>query len=182
MRPIKDEDDPKRCRGTAVTKGGQCRNEAEPPGEYCLAHGGRSPDAAETKAYLTEQFERRLKLGLDAGEEIKLLRENLMSLNMVIASRTNLMKDEASLLVHAKPVADLIMQAEKVTVSLQRLALASGELLGASALQTWGQEITAAVADMVNGKYDEWEDDLYKLGDTIAGIIVQAKNTEDDKK
>ena len=182
MRRVKDEDDPKRCRATAVTGGAQCWNEAEAPSEYCLVHGGRKQDTKETKAYLTEQFERRLKLGLDAGDEVKLLRENLMNLCMVIAARTNLMQDEASMLAHSGPIADLVMKAEKVTVSLNRLALASGLLLAKPALITWGQQIVHAVSEMVENKYDGWEDDLDKLSDTVAGIIVQVANIEEEKQ
>lgn len=182
MQRVTDEDDPKRCRGVATKSGGQCRNKAAEDSEYCLMHGGRHLDSEHTKAYLTEQFENRLKLKVDAGDETKLLRENLMNLCMVIAARTNLMKDEASMLAHSGPIADLVMKAEKVTVSLNRLAISSGLFLARPALMTWGQQITHAVADMVEGKYDGWEEDLDELSATIAGIIVQIKNPEENNE
>lgn len=181
MPRVTDEDDPKRCRGTATKSGGQCRNKAAEDSDYCLMHGGRHLNSEHTKAYLIEQFERRLNLEVGPGDETKLLRENLMNLCMVIAARTNLMQDEASMLAHSGPIADLVMKAEKVTVSLQRLALSSGELLARPALITWGQEIIAALADTLTNKYDGWEEDLMSFGDKVASIIVQVKNKEEEK-
>lgn len=181
MRHVKDEDDPKRCRATSAD-GGQCRNESGENSQFCRVHGGHRPPHEEMNAYLTEQFERRLKIGTDAGEEIKLLRENLMKLNMVIAARTNLMKDEASMLAHSGPIADLVMKAEKVTASLHRLAIASGLLLAQPALITWGLKITQAVHEMVKDKYDGWEDDLMDFSHQVESIIIRVENTEEDKR
>lgn len=180
MKTVRDPDNPKRCRATSAD-GGQCRNEKVEPSDFCLVHGGRTNSIKEMNAYLTEQFERRLKIGTEADDEIKLLRENLMNLNAVIAARTNLMRDEASMLAHSGPIADLVMKAEKVTASLSRLAISSGLLLAKPALITWAQEIVHAVSDMVEDKYDGWENDLVDLSDRVAGIIVQVQNIEETK-
>jgi hypothetical protein len=131
--------------------------------------------------YLSEQFQRRVKITGGEIDEIKVLRENLMLLNATIAARTALMKDESSMLAHSGTVTDLIVKAEKVTASLHRLATSSGLLLAKPALVTWGQQIVQAVAEMVEGKYDGWEDDLHGLSDTVAGIIVKANNSEPEK-
>lgn len=180
MKRVTDPDSPNRCRSTA-SDGGQCLNESVEGSNFCLAHGGRVKRDKEMTDYLTEQFERRLKIDANSDNEVKLLRENLMRLNMMLAARTNLIKDEASMLAHSGSIADLMMKAEKVTVSLNRLAISSGLLLAKPALITWGQQIVAAVASMVEDKYDGWEDDLHDFSETVAGIIVQAQNTEEEK-
>lgn len=180
MKRVTDPDDLNRCRSTA-SGGGQCLNKSIEGSDFCLSHGGREKRNKEMIDYLTEQFERRLKIDVDADSEVKLLRENLMRLNMMLAARTNLIKDEASMLAHSGSIADLLMKAEKVTVSLNRLAISSGLLLAKPALITWGQQIVAAVASMVEDKYDGWEDDLHDLAETVGGIIVQAQNVEEEK-
>ncbi len=180
MKTVRDPDNPKRCRATSAD-GGQCRNEKVEPSEFCLAHGGRTRPIEEMNNYLAEQFERRLKIEADENDEIKLLRENLININAVIAARTNLMRDEASMLAHSGPIADLVMKAEKVTASLNRLALSSGLLLARPALLTWAQEIVHAVSDMVEDKYDGWENDIVDLSGRISSIIVQIKNIEETK-
>lgn len=179
MRRVKDEDDLNRCRGTAPS--GQCWNESIEGSEYCAAHGGRSQENEERLDYLTQQFERRLKLDADEIDEVKLLKENLLRINMMIASHANNIKDEATMVANAGKIIDLTMKAEKVTVSLNRLAISSGLLLAKPALVTWGQQIAHAVAEMVTDKYAGWEDDLYTLTDRIAEIIVSAKNIEEEQ-
>ena len=180
MERVKDADDKRRCRASG-SDGGQCWNVSAEGFEYCLRHGGRKKTLQETQNYLTEQFERRLILEGKDGDEIALLRENLMHLNMMWAARTQLITDEATLLVHSAPIAELLMKSEKVTVSLNRLAMSSGLLLAKPALITWGQHIVQAISEMVEDKYDGWEDDLIKLSDVIAGIICQTQNAEDLK-
>ena len=100
---------------------------------------------------------------------------------MMLAAHANNVKDEASMAANAGAIIDLTMKAEKVTVSLNRLAISSGLLLAKPALITWGQQIVHAVADMVEGKYDDWEDDLVTLSDRVAEIIVSARNIEEDE-
>lgn len=179
MRRVKDEDDPNRCRGTAPS--GQCWNESTEGSEYCAAHGGRSQENEERLDYLTQQFERRLKLDGGAVDEVKLLKENLLRINMMLAAHANKIHDEASMISNAGTIIDLTMKAEKVTVSLNRLAISSGLLLAKPALITWGQQIAHAVSEMVKDKYVGWEDDLYALTDKIAEIIVSAKNIEEEQ-
>lgn len=178
MRRVKDEDDPNRCRGTAPS--GQCWNESTEGSEYCAAHGGRSQEHEERLDYLTQQFERRLKLDGDAVDEVKLLKENLLRINMMLAAHANNITDKDSMISNAGAIIDLTMKAEKVTVSLNRLAISSGLLLARPALITWGQQIAHAVAEMVEDKYVGWEDDLHALSDRIAEIIVLAKNVEEE--
>lgn len=181
MPRIKDPDDPRRCRATAASTGGQCQSEAVGKSDFCSIHGGRVRDIEEMHDYLTQQFEQRLKLEGDATDEVKLLRENLMRLNMMLAARQNLVTDESSLLAHSGPIADLLMKAEKVTVSLNRLEERGNFLLAKPALIVWCQQIVDAVSETIENKYDGWEDDLIDLSDKVASIVVNIQNTEDTK-
>lgn len=175
MPNLIDPDSPNRCRGTA-TSGGQCKNEALEGQNFCANHGGRYQTKREMQDYLTEQFERRLKVEADAIDEIKLLRENLMTLNAVIAARRNLMKDESSMLANAGAIFELVIKAEKITVSLHKLAVESGELLAKKALFTWSHEIVKAIGDIIQNKYVGWEDDLFELSNRITTITINAQN------
>jgi hypothetical protein len=180
MQRVTDPDDPRRCRATA-TSGSQCMGLACEDSDRCPSHGGAKSEAQERNEYLTEQFNARMKIDGQAHDEVKLLRENLMTLNAMIAARTGMITGQSSLIANSAPLADLVMKSEKVTVSLQRLATQSGLLLAKPALITWGQEIVAAVADMVEDKYDGWEDDLHALSDKIATIIINTSNPDDEK-
>lgn len=180
MKQVTDQDDPRRCRASS-TKGGQCMNVAVEDQKYCAGHGGQSPAKKDRADYLTEQFEKRIQVDADATDAVKLLQENLMSLNQMLAAYRLRMTDEASLKANVGPFLDTIMKAEKLTVSLNRLSIASGLLLAKPALVTWGQQIVQAITEMVEDKYDGWEDDLVTLSDTVAGIIVAAQNVEETK-
>ena len=180
MKRVTDPDDPQRCRSVAAD-GGQCQNYSTEDYDYCEMHGGATRGNPEKMAYLSEQFANRMKISAGELDEIKLLRENLINLNAVIAAHVNLIKDQSSLLTHADPVARLMMQAEKVTVSLHRLSTSSSFLLAKPALVTWGQEIMSAVAETIEDKYEGWEDDLHDLAGVIGDIIVNIENKENDK-
>jgi hypothetical protein len=177
---ITHSDDEKRCRGVNA-EGGQCRLQALEGQERCEFHGGKHNVLKHMNDYLTEQFANRVKLEIDGVSEVELLRENLLSLNQMIAARRALITDEGSLLSNTDGLTKLITAAEKVTISLNRLAIASGLLLAKPALITWGQQIVQAVAELVEDKYEGWEDDLVEFADTVGKIIVQAKNTEEDE-
>ncbi len=181
MKRVTDQDDPRRCEATDAA-GGQCWNESVEESKYCRAHGGGSFDRKDAEAYLTERFQRRIQIDTQGADEVKLLRENLIHLNAMIAARTCLVNDDVTMLVQAGPIADLIMKAEKVTVSLNRLAISSGLLLAKPALITWGQQIIQAVSAMVEEKYEGWEDDLQDFATEIANIVVLAKNAEETKE
>jgi len=176
-----DLDDPRRCRRTAQT-GAQCQNLAEPGTDRCKFHGGRSdtrPKERERMNYLSEQFANRMKIEGGDIDEVKLLKENLMNLNGVIAARINMMTDQASTLAHSPAVTELIMKAEKVTASLHRLSAASGALLGKSALHLWGQRIVLAMEALIRDKYDGWEDDLQDFATDVGTIIIETNNEEE---
>ena len=181
MRRVKDQDDPRRCRATAAD-GGQCWNETiHEDSQRCAAHGGRDNSDAEIKDYLTEQFERRVKLNYGEVDEIKLLKENLMRLNSMIAVHANNVTDEASMLANSMKIIELTVTAERLTTSLKRLEQSSNTLLAKPALMAWGQLIVQAVDEMVRDKYEGWEEDLIDLSMKVADIIVQARNVEKAK-
>lgn len=169
-------DDPDRCQGTG-SHGGQCNNKAEPGSEYCAVCGisARTDYKGE---WLVDQFERRMKMKCLPGEEIKLLRENLTSINALIAARQKLVQDEQSLIAHSGPLSGLLVSAEKITASLIKLEREADQLLGKEALIKWGQKICQAVAAKIEGKFDGWEDTLLELSEDIGNIIAEASNDE----
>jgi hypothetical protein len=178
---VTDLDDERRCKGI-LPNGEQCRNVSVEGSERCVAHGGPKDDPRDDmQDYLTEQFRRRISIDCPEGQEVKLLRDNLIDLNAIIAAHRNKMEDEASMLANYGKMTDLMMQAERLTNTLHRLSVTSGLLLARPALIRWGQSIVNAVSDVIQDKYEGWEDDLIDLSDRIAGIIIETKNEEGEK-
>jgi hypothetical protein len=117
-------------------------------------------------------------LDISPGEEIKLLRENLASVNALIAARQAMVIDQGSLLIHSGAISSLLATAEKITHSLVKLEREADLLLGKPALIRWGQAIVQAVAGRIEGKFDGWEDVLLSLSEEVGDIIVAASNSE----
>lgn len=177
-----DADDPNRCAGL-VAPGSQCRNLAEDGSRYCVKCAPAKtakPDAVKN-TWLKEQFQKRVRIDIDPGQEIKLLRENLASINALIAARQALVIDESSLLAQSGPMAQLLSAAEKITHSLVKLEQEADLLLGKPALIKWGTRIVHAVSSRIEGKFEGWENMLVELADDIGDIIVEATNKEDDE-
>jgi len=181
--PLKrtDLDSEDRCIGIS-NSGAQCENIAEEGNERCLACGGPSPDARnDVQDYLTEQFKRRIHIDSEDVDAVKLLRDNLMDINAVAAVLRNKMTDEGSTLANYSKMTDLMMQAEKITNTLHRLSVNSGLLLARPALVRWTLAIRDAVGEVIEDKYEGWEDDLILLSDRVAAIVVETKNQEGEK-
>lgn len=177
MRKVTN-DNQRRCRAR-TREGGQCAYQALFNSDYCHTHSGIDPAETDMQDYLTQQFNRRVSIEAGPDDAVRLLRDNLMDINAMIAARRAKITDDASMAANAGAITDLIMKAEKVTVSLNKLAVASGLLLAKPALINWGQQIVQAVSDMVEDKYEGWEEDLVDLSDKVASIIVQAQNVEE---
>ena len=176
-----DADDPDRCLGM-VAPGSQCRNLAADKSQYCVKCNpslkDNRPDVVK-KHWLREQFEKRVRIDIDPGDEIKLLRENLSSINALIAAQQGLVIDEGSLLVRSGPIAQLLSTAEKITHSLVKLEREADLLLGKPAVIRWGQQIVQAVSSRIEGKFEGWENMLIELANDIGDIIVEVTNKED---
>lgn len=178
MQRVQFEDDQNRCQGTGA-HGGQCLNLAQPGKVLCKQCGYSKPTGPEEE-WLVDQFEQRMKLKCTPGEEIKLLRENLTSINALIAARLKLVKDEATLIAHSGPLSGLLVSAEKITSSLVKLEREADQLLGKPALIKWGQRICQAVAARIEEKFDGWEDTLLELSEDVGDIISEASNKNED--
>jgi hypothetical protein len=158
----------------------QCRYAALDGSDFCAKHACRAGTTPEKEkaTWLREQFEQRVQLDISPGEEIKLLRENLASVNALIAARQAMVIDQGSLLIHSGAISSLLATAEKITHSLVKLEREADLLLGKPALIRWGQAIVQAVAGRIEGKFDGWEDVLLSLSEEVGDIIVAASNSE----
>lgn len=176
-----DPDDPRRCRGT--TAGGQCNYAAVEGSEFCTRCAPLLGETPEERAntWLKERFEKRVRLDIDPGQEIKLLRENLASINALIAARQAMVTNEQTLLTHSGALSSLLANAEKITHSLVKLEREADLLLSKPALIRWGQKIVQAVSSRIEGKFDGWEDALFELSEDIGDIIVEASNKEEEE-
>lgn len=178
-KTAKSPDSPDRCQGVG-RHGGQCWNERAENSPYCeiCANALKHDSEGVKKQWLVEQFEKRVKLHCQAGEEIQLLRENLGQINALIAARLALVVDPGSLIANSGALAQLLQTADKITTSLVKLEQSADELLGKEALITWGQKVAIAMRDRIEGKFDDWEDTVLELSDDIAKIIAEASNKE----
>lgn len=178
---IKSPDSPDRCQGVG-RHGGQCWNQRQDGSaycEHCAANRVKDREGVK-KQWLVEQFEKRVKMHCEAGEEVQLLRENLGQINALIAARLALVVDPGSLIANSGALAQLLTTADKITTSLVKLEQASDELLGKEALIKWGQQIAIAIRDRIEGKFEGWEDTVLELSDDIARAIADATNKEID--
>lgn len=175
-----DPDDPRRCRGMAG-RADQCRYAALDGSDFCAKHACRAAATPEDEkdTWLREQFEQRVRLDIDPGEEIKLLRENLALINALIAGRQAMVTDTAGLLTHSGALSELLAKAEKITHSLVKLEREADLLLGKPALIKWGQAIVQAVSSRIENRFDGWEDVLVSLAEDVGNIIVAASNSEE---
>lgn len=181
MKRVRDPDDPRRCEGQS-TLGEQCWNESEEDSNKCFVCASKAPDERDDfRDFLTENYKRRIRIECPDGEEVKLLRDNVMDLNAMLAYYRNQVKDKATLDSNAAAIIDLVKVIEKTTGTLHRLSVTSGLLLARPALIRWGQSIVNAVSDVIQDKYDGWEDDLIDLSDRIAKIIAETRNEEGEK-
>jgi hypothetical protein len=171
-------DSPDRCQGSG-NHGGQCWNEREPNSPYCTHCStiSKDPEAAK-KQWLLEQFEKRVKVHCQAGEEIQLLRENLGAINALIAARLALVVDPGSLIANSGTLSRLLQTADKITTSLVKLEREADQLLSKEALIKWGQKIAMAVSGRIEGKFEDWEDTIIALSDDIGKLIAEASNKE----
>jgi hypothetical protein len=144
----------------------------------CAPRAGTTPEE-DKDTWLREQFERRVHLDIAPGEEIKLLRENLASINALIAARQAMVTDQSTLLTHSGAISSLLATAEKITHSLVKLEREADLLLGKPALIRWGQSMVQAVSRHIEGRFDGWEDALSSLANEIGDIIVEASNSEE---
>lgn len=178
-KTIDSPDSPDRCQGVG-RHGGQCWNEKQEGSNYCehCAANLATDHEGVKKQWLVEQFEKRVRVHCQAGEEVQLLRENLGQINALIAARLALVIDPGSLIANSGALAQLLQTAEKLTTSLVKLEHSSDELLGKEALIKWGQKIAMVIRDRIDGKYEGWEDTVLELSDDIAKIIAEATNKE----
>lgn len=174
VKRCKSRDDPNRCQGTGA-HGGQCMNLGERGQDLC-AVCGREPECKDTSTWLADHFASRLKLKCEPGEEIKLLRENLVTINAMIAARLKMVNSPKELLAHAGPVSTMLVQAEKITASLVKIEREADELLDKAALIRWGQRICQAVAGQIENKFEGWEDAVIELSEKVGDIIMEASN------
>lgn len=174
---VTDLDDSERCEGTGH-HGGQCLNRAMPGSRYCKVCIVRrtSPMKSDATDYLIEKFERRVKVQCDPGEEIKLLRENLMAINAIIAARRSLIVDDASLTTHASPLVTHLAGAEKITASLIKLERESDQLLSKEAVIKLCGQICQAIVNNINGKFEGWENTIVDLSNDIGKLVQEATN------
>jgi len=173
-------DSPDRCQGVG-RHGGQCWNERLEKGPYCSFCATKTEDTEDAKKqWLLEQFEKRTRIHCQAGEEIQLLRENLGSINALIAARLALVVDPGSLIANSGTLSQLLQTADKITTSLVKLEREQDELLSKEALIKWGQRIAMAISNKIEGRFDGWEDTIIELSDEIGRIIAEASNKEQD--
>ena len=178
-KTVKTPDSPARCQGVG-RHGGQCWNERQEGNPYCevCAPAFNADAEGVKKQWLLEQFEKRTRIGCQAGEQIHMLRENLGQLNALIAARMAMVVDPGSLVANSSGLQQLLQTSGKLAVSLDKLERDADEVLAKEALIKWGQQIAMAIRDKVEDKFDGWEDTVLELSDEIGRIITEASNKD----
>lgn len=170
-------DSPDRCQGVGNRTGSQCTNRAIKDGKcaQCLSDHITDYDHQD---WLLQQYKKAVRKKLDPGNELDLLREDVMTVRALIAARRNLIKDNASFHEHSGPLGSLLTKAEKLIRTLVELEQKHDQLLNKDAILAWAANIHNIVMDKIEGRFEGWEDVGDELGVEIAESIVHVRNEE----
>ena len=149
-----EEDDPRRCHGTA--NGNQCQFQAAEGSNYCSIHAGRENQGAydlHKTQYLLNHFTSKR----DVAEEIGILR--------VVLQKT-LDKAEEDITVYSAQINQLILNINKLVNDSIKIEKEAGQLLDRNEVAQIAQELLNAVAEEVSD-----EDILYRIGQKFEQAI-----------
>lgn len=148
---ITDEDDPRRCQYIKPTAG-QCSNVVVEGSQYCPAHGGnrafKKQQDQGLKNYRLTKFKQRIQ-ELGSSDEIISLRDEIGILRILIEEKVNSCNDKTDLLLMSGPLSDLLMKAEKLVTSCNRLESKLGNLLDRTKVVTMAQTFVQIISKYI---------------------------------
>ena len=143
---VSEADDPRRCQG--IGPHGQCMNVAAEGSKMCAAHGGNFAAVAEVKQknrmYALGKWQNKVNKFTDS-DELKSLREEIGIMRMMIQERLAMCKTEMDLMLFSGPLSDMIMKAEKLVASCNKMETQLGTTLDKNQAVQLGQEMVEII-------------------------------------
>ncbi len=172
MKLVSDPADPRRCKFSYPHE--QCWREAEYGAEFCLAHGGRSTEEAESKRLmlLAEVNNRRRLAELSGHDGVKSLREAVALTYMLIEKQVN---NDPTLLSCCGSVNNLLVTLTKLTKECLALEQNTGELFSKEAAYRLVQSMCAIVIDELQG-VEGHEEIIDRIADRLFPAVGAARN------
>lgn len=148
---ITDHDDPERCQ--AITSAGQCKLKAMPNCVCCKAHGGarqtKSQEQYRLKNYRLAKF--ASKVGEKSNSDgLKSLTDEVGILRLLIEEMVGQCDDTTELIIRAGPLSDLIMKAEKLVTSCDRLDARMGNLVNKDKILLFARLVIEIISDEID--------------------------------
>lgn len=147
-----DEDSPDRCQ-YIMPNTGQCRIKAVEDSQYCPAHGGNKAYQAKEKKdlrnYRLNKFKQRVG-ELSANDAIFSLKEEIGILRLLIEEKLNQCNDNAELMLISGPLSDLVMKADKLVTSCNRLDRHLGNSLDKGRVLQFAQTIVQIIGNHIS--------------------------------
>lgn len=174
MKLVTDAADPRRCKFSYPHE--QCWREAEYGSEFCLAHGGRSTEAAESKRLmqLAEISNRRRLEELTGHDGVKSLREAVALAYMLIERQVN---NDPTLLSCCASVNNLLLTLARLTKECVALEQSTGELLSKEAAYRLVQSMCEIVIEELQG-IEGYEEIVDRIADRLFPTVNAARNYE----
>lgn len=154
MIKVDDPADPRRCQSPGDMNEGQCVYRSvdgtNPP--QCPKHGGikfeQKQEQLKIRQYRLQIWQERMTEFADDAN-IKSLREEIGIIRLLIENVLNQCSDSAQLSLYSGKIAELVMKAEKLVVSCDKLETKFGMLLDKAAILTLGSEIVKIIGKHV---------------------------------
>ena len=174
MKLVTDPADPRRCKFSYPHE--QCWREAEHGCEFCLAHGGKSTEEAESKRLmlLADVSNRRRLSELTGHDGVKSLREAVALTYMLIERQIN---NDPALLSCCGSVNSLLLTLARLTKECLALELSTGELLSKEVAYRLVQSMCEVVIEELRG-IDGYEEIIDRIADRLFPTVNAARNQE----
>jgi hypothetical protein len=162
-----EDDDPRQCDRPG------CKNIHVDGSLFCLCHGGCK--AAERTAknnlrnYRLSKFKERVG-ELSNSDEITSLRDEVGILRQIIEERINHCNDTTDLLLISVPLSDLIMKAQKLVESMDKLEYKMGKHLSKEKVINLAQTLIEII-----GKYVDNPEVLDTIGEDFFTELEKSK-------
>lgn len=167
--------DPRRCQGPGDAGQGQCRWLSVEGSDRCAKHGANKQiQSAEKKQfhdYLIQKWQVRLDQ-FAASERVTNLHGELAILRMQIETISNMCENQQDLVLYSQRISDLVMKADKLVNSIDKINNRSGNLLDKGAALSLAGKIVDIIVQEIPDQdaVERVSKGILNLVTTLAGV------------
>lgn len=166
-----EDDDPHRCQWVIASRG-QCKllavlREDGSWSKYCPAHDRGVKAKTELRTYALGRWQKDAVHFAD-DDKLKSIREEIGILRVIIQERMRACKTENDLVIFSGPISDLLMKAEKLVSSCNRIENQLGLTMDKKQAIQFAQEVMEVI-----GRVVEDPDQLEEIANGISAVIAR---------